>query len=61
MPRPKIEGLQKHTLNLREGDIQALRELMPNREPTAVIRQLVSNFVDKLQSASKTPKEPVDI
>jgi len=63
MPRAKDHGLQKHTVNLRAGDIDALRTLIPNREPSLVLRQLLSNFVDSLRKKSSglPPEETIDI
>lgn len=51
MARRSTESLQKHTLNLRKGDIDRLAELYPSRNPTVLVRQIVSRFVDN-QTAS---------
>lgn len=47
MARPKTEDLQKHTLNLRKGDVEAIRALFPRKDATVVIRRIISKFVDK--------------
>lgn len=54
---PKDE-LQKHTLNLRAGDFTRLYELHPELDPSAVIRQLVADHVDKM---TKKVLEGVDL
>lgn len=62
MARAKDHNLQKHTINLRAGDMDALRAMLPNREPSLVLRQLLSNFVDNLRKKSSgLPEEPIDI
>lgn len=62
MARQKDFGLQKHTLNLRAGDIEALRQFIPDREPSVVLRQLLSRFVDSLRAKSSPPSdEKIDI
>jgi len=43
----KREGLQKHTLHLREGDMERLRSLYPEVGASLVIRKLVSTFLDR--------------
>lgn len=45
------EELHKHTLHLRAGDFDALRELHPDLTPSHVIRRVVSNHVDSLRRA----------
>ena len=42
------EQLKKHTLHLRSGDFQTIGEYFPKLGASAVIRQLVSGFVDKI-------------
>lgn len=61
MARSKDHEIQKHTLNLRAGDMDALRVLLPNREPSVVVRQLLSRFVDQLRNQAVPPNESVDI
>lgn len=46
MGRRKTEELQKHTLNLRSGDMEELGELHPNVQPSTFIRSLVSRYID---------------
>lgn len=62
MARQKTEELTKHTLNLRAGDMDAIRELFPARECSVIVRKLVSRFVDTTrQSATKTTLPDIDI
>ena len=58
MARPKIEDLQKHTMNLRRGDMEAISHLFPGKPPNIIIRRLVSKFVDQMR---KTDERKVDI
>jgi hypothetical protein len=54
--------LQKHTLNLREGDVDKLREYIPDIPPTTIIRAIVSRYVDNLdQNTGKLPDVSVDL
>ena len=55
MGRPKTNDLQKHTLNLRAGDMKRLGELFPNRSPSVMIRRLVSTFIDRIDAPEETP------
>lgn len=52
MPKT-TEALQKHTLNLREGDMDAIRDLVPDTKPHIVVRSIVSAFVDKHRDSVK--------
>jgi hypothetical protein len=47
MAREKTLSMQKHTLNLREGDYEKMAELFPDLGGGPAIRQLVSKFVDR--------------
>lgn len=47
MARRKTEDLQKHTLNLRRGDMDKLALLFPGRNPSVVLRQIISKFLDR--------------
>ena len=40
--------LEKHTINLRLGDMAVLKQHFPKVGATAVIRRLVSDLVDRL-------------
>ena len=62
MAKPKTEELQKHTLNLRAGDLDALASLFPGKSPTVMLRRIVSRFIDKTKAAvaEKTPNESID-
>lgn len=46
MARVKTEELKKHTLNLRDGDMERLAELFPRFHPSVMVRRIVSKFVD---------------
>lgn len=41
----------KHTIWLRPGDMDKLKEHFPRKGASAAIRQLVSNAVDRLEAA----------
>lgn len=61
MGRPKTEDLQKHTLNLRAGDVDTLASLFPRHNPTVMVRRIVSKFVDELQQVpEQQPELPKD-
>lgn len=47
MARSKNPGLTKHTLNLRKGDLDKLKEIFPAQQPTVMARKILSAFVDK--------------
>lgn len=47
MAKAKVESLKKHTLNLREGDMEALALLFPRYQPSVMVRRIVSKFIDK--------------
>jgi len=58
--------LQKHTLNLREGDWDFLESIFrPNGIPTSVaVRTIISNYVDKKrieQEAIKNETPDLDV
>lgn len=57
MARKKVEDLKKHTLNLREGDMEALAELFPRFNPSVMVRKIVSKFIDQTK---QVPEEPID-
>lgn len=61
MSRPKTEDLQKHTLNLRKGDVDAIRALFPRKDATVVIRRIVSKFVDKTRQVEEQPVTVTDL
>jgi hypothetical protein len=44
------EDLTKHTLFLRSGDFNKLREFYPNVPTAHVIRKILSKVVDKLSA-----------
>lgn len=57
MARKKTEELRKHTLNLRAGDMEALKELFPKYDASVMVRRIVSKFIDK---AREVPENKID-
>ena len=45
--------LQKHTLHLREGDMEYLKAVLPKGKASHAVRKLVSNFVDHIRRATE--------
>ncbi len=60
MPK-KTEDLQKHTLNLRRGDYERLQGLYPEIGAGAVIRRIVSNFLDRDSSGVDSKNVEVSV
>ncbi len=55
MPRPKSAiPLQEHKINLFKGDLQRLQDLFPAQGGSAAVRQLVRNFIKRVE-ASQAP------
>lgn len=50
---PKNEELQKHTLNLRAGDMEKLRDFFPDLPSSSLIRTIISRYVDDLEGERK--------
>lgn len=48
MARKSVDDLKKHTLNLRAGDIDTLAQLFPRQNPSVIVRNLVSKYVDAM-------------
>lgn len=44
------EPLQKHTLNLWEGDYEKLRVLYPDVGAGAIIRRVVRRFIEQVEA-----------
>ena len=61
MARPKTEDLQKHTLNLRSGDLAAIKALCPRQDPSVMVRRIVSKFVDKMSDVQEEPVAAPDL
>jgi hypothetical protein len=57
----KSEELQKHTLNLRAGDVDRLRDYFPDIPPTNLIRTIVSRYVDELDIKGTAPNVEVKL
>jgi|TARA_R110000851_G_scaffold17651_4_gene55809 hypothetical protein len=47
MSKAKNPDLKKVTLNLRDGDLEKMKELFPTQSPSVSVRDLLSGFVDK--------------
>ncbi len=61
MPKSS-EDLTKHTLFLRTGDFDKLREFYPNISTARVIRKIVSQVVDGLtQTATVETKTEINL
>lgn len=58
---PKNEDLQKHTLNLRAGDVERLRDFFPDIPASNLIRTIISRYVDELEGQSTRPDVKVSI
>lgn len=51
------DELHKHTIFLRKGDYDALASYGGRVKPAAIIRKIVSDFVDKLDAQSQLPTD----
>ena len=60
---PKDENLQKHTLNLRRGDVEFISDLFASSAtpPSVVIRNLIAKFVDQQRFKLKQAEESGDV
>jgi hypothetical protein len=58
---PKNEELQKHTLNLRAGDVEKLRDFFPDIPASNLIRTIISRYVDDLEGERKQLNVKVSI
>lgn len=56
---PKDEGLQKHTLNLRAGDMERIRDFYPDIPASTIVRQVIARYVDSITGDESIPE--VDI
>ncbi len=41
------DELQKHTLNLFAGDLDELRMIAPDVEPTVLVRKIIRDFIER--------------
>jgi len=53
--------LSKHTLNLRKGDMETLRQYFPKTGGSVVIRELVASFVDRKLKTELTGEEITEL
>lgn len=58
---PKDEELQKHTLNLRRGDWDALGAYYRDIPVSTVVRQLISRYVDQIEATGTAPTANVEV
>lgn len=62
MAKPKNHDLKKHTLNLRAGDMEAMRDLFPGKDASGMVRQIISAFVDNARrSTAVMPQVQIDL
>lgn len=61
MARTKTEKLKKHTLNLRDGDMEALATLFPRFHPSVMVRKIVSKFIDCSRNVDEKKISPDSI
>jgi hypothetical protein len=55
------EGLQKHTLNLFEGDYEKIRLLLPRRRRWCVIRRIVRRYIEQVEVTGGSIDAKVEI
>jgi hypothetical protein len=55
------DDLQKHTLFLRRGDFEKLGALFPELPPSAVIRKLVADAIERIEKGTVKPELKVDM
>lgn len=48
MARPEKEPMQKHTLNLYEGDFERLQALYPELGASIVIRKIIRKHIESI-------------
>lgn len=54
----KNPDLQRHALNLWKGDYAKLQDLYPEIGAAAVIRQIVHDFIARLEANDTRPASP---
>lgn len=57
----KNTELSKHTLNLRTGDVERLRDAFPDIPASNLIRTIVSRYVDALEGDTPTPEVNISL
>jgi len=55
------EGLQKHTLNLFEGDYEKLKLLYPDVGAGAIIRRVVRRYIEQIEASGGSIDAKVEI
>ena len=58
---PKDDGLHKHTLNLRAGDMEKIKDFHPDLPASQVIRMLVSRYVDQVEGGETKVEVEINI
>jgi hypothetical protein len=61
MPRKSADDLQKHTLNLFRGDMDKLRALFPDQEPSVLVRDIIRATIDNIEASVDKPKVTTEI
>lgn len=61
MPKKSTEELQKHTLNLYAGDLEKLRTLFPDQEPTVLVRELIHNTIKTIENSAESPNLNIEV
>jgi hypothetical protein len=60
MPKAE-EGLQKHTMNLFEGDYEKLQQYYPDTGAGAVVRRLVRAYLEQIEARGGSINAEVEI
>lgn len=61
MPKKSTEDLQKHTLNLYAGDLERLRALFPDQEPTVLVREIIRNTINTIENSAERPNLSIEV
>lgn len=61
MARSTDVQLQKHTLNLREGDWERLASYYPDIPTSTIVRMIVSRYVEQIEEHGASPNAQVEI
>ena len=58
---PKNEDLQKHTLNLRAGDMERIRDFFPEIPASNIVRQVISRYVDNIEGQETKAEVEIEL
>lgn len=53
--------LQKHTLNLRAGDMEKIRDFHPDLHASQVVRMLISRYVDQIEGGETNVSVEIEL